>query len=480
VRRHKPRVSNLMAGVIGVAVIAAACYLVFGGTLPFSGPSFVLKATFTTETELHIPSPVRIAGVDVGQVVSVTPLGGGSTASVVTMDINPNGLPIHSDATVGIRARLFLEGNFYADLHPGTPSAPTLSSGAVIPAANTAGPVQLDRVLAALNSAARANLQTVLRGLGGAFNGQPTAAQDATQDPSVRGLTAGEALNASLKYSADAFKDSAIVNEALLGVQPHDLSQVVTGTNKFFRALASKSTALASLVTTFDATMAAFAARQQDLSATIAILPQLLQNTDNALGPLNASFGPTKAFANALLPSIKQLDPTIGAGLPWLAQSELLLSRHELGGLLADLTPAVQQTANSIGSTKTFISAADELGRCFDHNLIPTGDQIIQDPPNSSGLRLYQEFFQGAVGLAGATGNFDGNGRYLRANPAGGSDLVKTSNVPGFGPLFGNQVLPPIGTRPAFAGHAPAVRRDVPCFQNAAPDLNRVQTGGTP
>ena len=43
------------------------------------------------------------------------------------MSINPNGLPIHADATAKIRPRIFLEGNFYVDLHPGTPSAPVLS-----------------------------------------------------------------------------------------------------------------------------------------------------------------------------------------------------------------------------------------------------------------------------------------------------------------------------------------------------------------
>jgi ABC-type transporter Mla subunit MlaD len=479
VRRHKPRVTKVGAGLIAIVVIGAACYLVFGGSIPFSGSGFTLKALFTSETELHIPSPVRIAGVDVGQVVSVDRVRG-STASVVTMKINQNGLPIHSDATANIRARLFLEGNFYVDLRPGTPSQPTLSSGVTIAAANTSGPVQLDRVLSALNSDARANLQTLLRGLGSSLNVVPPVAQDAGQDPSVRGLTAGEALNASLKYSADAFRNSAIVNEALLGIQPHDLSHVVVGNEQFFRALASRATDLASLVTTFDATMAAFAARQQDLSATIAILPPLLRNTDAALGPLNASFGPTIAFARALLPSIKQLDPTIGAGLPWLAQSAKLLSNAELGGLLADLTPAVQKTASSIGSTKTFIGAVDTLARCFDHNVVPAGNQVLQDPPNSTGLPVYQEFFQSAVGLASASGNFDGNGRYVRGSAAGGSNLVQTSALPQLGPLFGNAVLAPLGTRPAYAGHAPPVRRDVPCYRNAAPKLNNVRTGGTP
>jgi virulence factor Mce-like protein len=480
VRRHQPRISSFRAGLIGIVLIGAVCYLVFGGTLPFGGSPFTLKAVFTSETVLHIPSPVRIAGVDVGQVVSVDRVTKSSTAAVVTMHINPNGLPVHANATAEIRPRLFLEGNFYVDLRPGTPAAPVLPSGATIPPSNTSGPVQLDRVLSALNLNARANLQTVLQGLNGSFNTVGTPAENATQDPSTRGLTGAEALNESLRYSADAFQQSAMVNQALLGTQPHDLSGVVVGNDKILTALASKSTQLASLVRTFNATMAAFAARQQDLSRTIALLPPLLRNTNAALGPLNASFGPTTAFANALEPSIRQLSSTIDAGLPWLAQSKLLLSNNELGGLLTNLTPAVQETASSISSTKSFVSSSDELARCFLNVTIPTGDETIQDPPLTTGFQAYQELFQSAVALAGASGNLDGNGRYLRSSVGGGSELVETSIVKGLGPFFGNQVLPPLGTRPAFPGQAPPIKTGVPCFKNPAPNLNAAKTGGTP
>jgi ABC-type transporter Mla subunit MlaD len=479
-RRHRPRISNLVAGVVAAVVILAVCYLVFGGSLPFASSPFILKATFTAETNLHLDSPVRIAGVDVGQVISVSRIAGSPTAAVVAMTIEPSGLPIHADATVDIRPRLFLEGNYYVDLAPGTPAAPTLSTGATLPAANTSGPVQLDRVLSALNSDARANLQTLLQGLGAALNGRPTPAQDASQDPSQRGLTAAQSLNASLKYAANAFKASAIVNQALLGTQPHDLSGVVSGNAHVFEALASQQSRLSDLVTVFNATLGALAARQQDLSATIALLPPLLRSQDSALGPLQASFGPTRAFARELTPSVKQLDPTIGAGLPWIAQSTELLSPTYLGGLLSSLTPAVDHTAATLSSTKTLLSASDLLARCLVHNVIPTGNQEIQDPPLTTGLQVYQELFQSAVGLAGAAQNFDGNGRYVRASAGGGSDRVATGSLPGFGPLYGNAVLAPLGTRPAFPAKAPPLRRDIPCFENAVPNLNDASTGAGP
>jgi phospholipid/cholesterol/gamma-HCH transport system substrate-binding protein len=476
-RRHKPRISTFAAGLLGIAVIGIACYFVFGGSPPWSGTPFQLKAVFTSETELHIPSPVRVAGVDVGEVTSVKHIAGSSQAGLVTMSINPNGLPIHADATVKIRPRIFLEGNFYVDLQPGTPSAPDLGSGATLPAGSTSGPVQLDRVLSSLNSNSRTNLETLLRGLGSSLDGRPTAAQDASQDPIVRGLTGGQALNVSLKYSADAFKASAMVNQALLGVAPDDLSGAVRGNAEVFRALAASGDQLASFVTTFNATMAALAARQQDLSETISLLPPFLERTQSSDTALDASFGPTKAFARALTPGIGQLGPTIDAGLPWLAQASALMSPQELGGLVRYLTPAIQNTGATIAPTEALIKQADLLARCFDHNVVPTGNEEIADPPVGTGQPVYRELFQSAVGLASAAQNFDGNGRYIRANAGGGDQRVTTPSLPGGGPAYGNAVLPTLGTRPAFAGSPPPIRRDVACYTNAPPALNRVATG---
>lgn len=479
-RRHRSRVSNLVAGAVAAVVILAICYLVFGGSVPFSGSPFVLRATFTVETQLHLGSPVRIAGVDVGTVTGVSRVSGSSTAAVATLAIQSNGLPIHADATADIRPRLFLEGNFYVDLSPGTPSAPTLSSGATLPASQTTGPVQLDRVLSALNSNARENLQTLVQGLGQSLNGRQTAGEQATEDPSVRGLTPAQSLNASLKYAANAFKASTLVNEALLGEQPHDLSGVVTGSAQIFTALASEQSRLADLVTTFNDTMGALASRQQDLATTISLLPGVLHAADNALGPLQASFRPTQEFAADLTPSVTQLAPTVTVGLPWLTQATALASRADLGGLLSSLTPAVQGTTSTLVSSQSLLNRSDTLAKCFVHTLIPTGNEFIQDPPLTTGLQVYQELFQSAVGLAGASANFDGNGRYVRSTAAGGSDRVATGSLAAAGPLYGNAVLPPLGTRPAYPGKQPPINDNVACFKSAPPNLNSAKTGVGP
>ncbi len=479
-RRHGSRIPNVAAGAAAAVLILAVCWVVFGGPTPFAGSPFEVKAVFTVQTQLHLDSPVRIAGVNVGKVTSIKRVGGNSPAAVVTLTVDRAGLPVHSDATADIRPRLFLEGNFYVDLKPGTPGAPTLRSGGMLPAAHTSGPVQLDRVLSSLNSNTRTNLQTLVQGFGSSLNQVPSATADATADPSQRGLTAAQSLNRSLNYSADAFRLSALVNQALLGEQPHDLSGVVGGTSKLFTGLAASGGHLSDLVTSLNTTMGALTSRQADLSQTIALLPGTLRATDVALGPIQASFGPTRAFARELLPGVQQLGPTIDAGLPWLTQSRALLSQQDLGNLLDSLTPAVRATSQDIVPTSALLNGARELAACFNHTIIPTGNEKISDPPVTTGLQVYQELFQSAVGIGSSAQNFDGNGRYVRSTAGGGADRVASGSLPGGGPLYGNAVLPPLGTRPSYDATKPVVNRSVACLTQKPPDLNSATTGAGP
>jgi ABC-type transporter Mla subunit MlaD len=476
-------VSNARAAVIGIVVLLAVCYAVFGGSLPFSGSPFVLRAVFTSNTDLRIPSPVRIAGVQVGQVTGVQRIRGSANAGLVIMQIDRSGLPIHADATADIRSRIFLEGNFYVDLQPGTPESPILKSGATLPAANTSGPVQLDRILSSLDASARANLQKLVQGLGAALNTPPTAAERRGQDPSVAGMTGAQGLNYALNYSAKAFETSAIVNQALLGERPADLTGVIRGDAKVFKGLAASGESLPHLIDNFEQTMAALAARQGDLGTAIAVLPALLRAVDSADQALSASFAPTERFAGALIPGIRQLAPTITVALPWLKQLTALSTQSELGGVLKYLTPAVANTSTALTSTASLISEANELSLCFTKVLVPTGNQTItEDSSPPAGLKIYQSLFQSAVGLDSATQNFDGNGRYLRATVGGGSDQVKSTALANGGSLYGNAVLPLQGTLPAFpsSGKAPVLDSKVPCYTQTAPDLNSAAQGSAP
>ena len=113
-----------------------------------SSTQFTIRAVFPTANNIRPGSPVRIAGVNVGKVATVEPLRKGDQGAVVKMQIDDKGLPIHRDATFAIRPRIFLEGNFFVDLHPGTPSAPNAGRRRHDPdPRRRATPVQLDQIL---------------------------------------------------------------------------------------------------------------------------------------------------------------------------------------------------------------------------------------------------------------------------------------------------------------------------------------------
>ena len=315
---------------------------------------------------------------------------------------------------------------------------------------------------------ARTNLQTLLQGLGATLNTTGTAAENASQDPITRNLTGGQALNKSLQYSTGAFRGSAIVNEGLLGTEPHDLSKAVEGNSEVFRGFANSGQQLASFVHTFNATMATLASRQQELSQTIGLLPPLLRQTESADTALDASFGPTQQFAREFLPGVKQLGPTITVALPWIAQATALASPSELGGLLKYLTPAVQNTSSTIGATKSLLIAVETARQVLHPQPDPdrqrVRSRIRRSRPDCSSIRSCS---RARSGSPGASGNFDGNGRYVRSSARRrGHPRRRLRRSPNNGPFFGNAVLPPLGTRPAFTGSPPPLRRNVACYRN--------------
>ena len=130
-----------------VLLLVLGSYLAYTKKLPWSDEGYTLTATFENAATLRETNPVRIAGVNVGEVINVESAG---DAAEVTFTVKDEGLPIHSDAELEIRPRLFLEGNFFLDMRPGSPSAPELSDGDEIPMTQTATAVQLDEILSAL------------------------------------------------------------------------------------------------------------------------------------------------------------------------------------------------------------------------------------------------------------------------------------------------------------------------------------------
>jgi phospholipid/cholesterol/gamma-HCH transport system substrate-binding protein len=486
-RGQRQRISAPVAGALFAALIVVVCFFVFTKANPLSSP-YELKATFSNASNISTNSPVRIAGVEVGKVKKIEPAGDGSTAATITMELSDRGLPIHKDAHLKIRPRIFLEGNFFVELSPGTPGTDEIGSGSTIGVTQTDGPVQIDQVLTALQSGVRGNLQSLLKGYGDTIYGDPAPGEDDDQDPSTKGERAAQSLNDSLKYSPGALKGTAQVNQALLGQEPHDLSKLVSGLQLTAAKLSSREGSLKDLITNFNTTTAAFASEQQNLRQTIALIPPVLQAANPAFDSLNRAFPSTRAFAREILPGVNESAATIDASFPWIKQTRALVSPAELQGLVGDLQPAVHDLSAVTDDTIQFLPQLDLVNRCVTKVLLPTGDVKIQDGFLTTGIENYKEFWQTMVGLSGESQNFDGNGQYTRFQTGGGTNTLSTGNVgttePGGGgsaaPFLGNFILTPIGTRPARPATKPPVNRKKDCYTNTLPDLNSAKVGSGP
>jgi phospholipid/cholesterol/gamma-HCH transport system substrate-binding protein len=449
-------------------------YFGFTKHVPFKH-GFRLKAQFATAVNIHSKSPVRIAGVNVGQVSSIQRDG---NTGLVTMEIETKGLPIHTDATVKIRPRLFLEGNWFVELQPGSPGAKTVSSGYTIPVAQTADPVQLDQVLDALNTDTRANLQSFLINYGEALTRKPEAAENAEQEPEVHGLNAAEALNKIYGRGPAALRGGAVDAQAVTGTEPHDLSKLVASIGKVTAALNVHEQDLSELFPNFNTFFAALASQSASIKTLVAELPTTLRNIDAGLAGLDASFAPTRAFAHDILPGLRNTNRTVAATLPWIEQVQASLAPEELGGVAAGLKESVPSLARIQSEQTPVFKQTEAFNKCMTKVIFPAGDTKIQDGSSTTGVENYKEFWYSLVGLDSIGQGFTGNGPAVRFLVGNSGQTLRSQATSLLGtkltgaPLLARSPLPPQGTRPAFPAEEPPYEPLVPCDTQALPEFN--------
>jgi ABC-type transporter Mla subunit MlaD len=472
VRWAERGISPIKASLLGLALLVIASYFIFTKQLPFTH-HYTIKAVVPNSNLLAPSSPVRIGGVDVGKVVS-TGRYRKTNLALVTMQIDNTSQPIHSDATIWIRPRLFLEGNFYVQLSPGTPEAPRLADGGTLPIQDTRGPVQVDQVLDTLPSGIRYELQRALQGFGEALDTKPTAAEASRLDPAVRGLTGAQAINQTFNTSAQSLRDSAIVSEALTGPGGSQLAHVVSGFGRASSGLARADGQLTALISDFDRTMQATAAQQQGLRQTVSLLGPTAANANTAFNALEQAFPATEEFSNQLARALPQLPGTITAASPWLAQAGPLLSEPELRGLLQELSPASSELARLTHHELQFLPAIDAFDRCITNVFIPTGNLVVGDGSNSAGVPNYQEFWYAITGQAAEAQGADGNGNLLRIGASGGPYTVESGQTNYYGNIdtgFAQMAAPPLATRPEYPNRVPPLQRAVPCYTQPIPNV---------
>ncbi|MGZ4269833.1 MAG: MlaD family protein [Solirubrobacteraceae bacterium] len=449
--------SPFKVGAIVLVVTVIAVYLGFTKQIPFQH-HYTIQAVFPTANNIRKASPVRIAGVNIGKVTGISRLQEGKPGAVVTMEIDKKGLPLHKDATFKIRPRIFLEGNFFIDVSPGSPSGPKLGDGDRVPMGQASAPVQLDQVLGALQAPTRKDLQALLQELSAGLDGG-----------------GAQAYNRSAKYWKGAYRDSAIVNDALQGTDPHDLSRFLKSAGDTAQALDQNRAQLKSLVTDFNTTAAAFAARDRDLSATIYELPRTLHAGMPALRELNDAFPSVRKLVRAARPAVRSSGPAIDASMPFVRQARGLVSKPELLGLTGDLRSVVPSLAKLTQESVPLYSQVSQASECQNDVILPWTHDKIDDPQFPARGPVYEESTKSLPGLAGESRTGDANGQWFRVLLSQPSFAYPD---PSGGFFVGDQIQ---GVNPPVAGNRPRppLRSDVPCETQQSPDL-RTKAGPAP
>ena len=462
-RNEKKRLSNVQIGLIAIVLTFIGFYLAFTKTIPFAGHGYQLKAVVGDAQNIRAKSPVRISGVDVGEVSDVQHLtnanGKGEDAAVVTMDLKDTALPVRQDATLQIRPRLFLEGNLFVDLHPGSPSAPELHSGSVIPETQTSSSVQFDQVLTSLQAPVRQDLQIFLKEFGGALDKYGGA----------------KGFQESFRTSPAAYEYTSQVNQALLGRQPGDLAGFTSNLDVVARELNANSSDLQGLITNFNTVSGDFAAHQASLRDAIVELPKALAVGRPALFHLNQDFPALRAFAREALPGVRSANQALDYANPWIGQLRQLISQNELRGLVEDLRPTVPDLAALSNDSLPFLEQARALSSCFNNVIIPWSNTNIPNSDSDPAAgKVYQETAYGFAGVAGESRSGDANGQEFRVLGGGGPNTIAPFSTPDLAaPLTGVAPFSFLGSQPAKESSAKTpFRPDVPCETQDPPDLH--------
>jgi len=470
------RLPNWLLGLILLVVIAVGSVLAYTKELPW-GDRYEVHAVFTSAQTIRTSSPVRIAGVNVGEVTDIelisqtdeagsfaseAPAGETETAGTavrLTMELEESALPLKEDAFFKVRPRLFISGNYFVDLHPGSPSAAEVSDGHTFGLDQTAHSVELDQVLTTLQSDVRSDLQTLLDQFGNALTLHGGA----------------EGLRELFRTSPPAYKFTAQVSESQLGTHRGDLRGVISGLGRVFRGFGRNPEALSDLVTNLRRVTGAFAAEDAALGQAIERLPDFLAEGEPTFQALNEALPSVRAFAREALPGVRKSPEALRAGLPMLEQVRGLMSRSELRGLVARLRPTVPRLTQLARANVGLFTEQRAFSSCFNEVIIPWSHSTVEPPPEyplEVGGRVFETTAYGFTGAAGESRNGDAAGQHLRVLAGSGTNLVRFGEIAGRDQLFGLTPFPLLGAIPRITDSKKTVfRPNSRCERQEPPNL---------
>ncbi|MDX8150696.1 hypothetical protein SK069_03745 [Patulibacter brassicae] len=448
---ERRRRQNMLWGAVTILVSVVVVAVVFGGVPGSGGPKVTIITADSFALRAATATKARVAGVDAGRVTKIAPAAGRPGFSAVTVELTSDAPTIRQDATVKIRPRLFLEGNFFLDIAPGTPGAPPLGDRPIPPGATTVA-VAADEVFSVFSSDTRGDLRTTLRNLG-------------------RTLDDGgaEELGAVLRALPEPTRDLSVVARAARGERDGDLADTVRETSRVMDTFDRHRARLAGVLREGDRTFRATAAQEQGIRGTLSGLDRVSRTAGPVLRRVDGAIDPAGRLIDTATPLARRLPATLDLAVPALRTTSDVARRGQVQRLLGEVRPTARSVAAATGPAVEALDAVRPISRCLSRNIIPILKSEVPDGRLSTGMPLYREILSASVAFGGQIQNFDANGPYERFLVTIGDYLVSSGT--GAARQETRMAEPILGSSPPKRDSPPPYRPDVPCETQDLPKL---------
>ena len=337
-------------GLVVLAAVIAGYILVHQPAFTFGQRYYTVQAPFSNAAAVQAGQgqAVTIAGVQIGQVGGVKLVNG---RAVVRMDIFRRYAPIYRDATVLLRPRTPLK-DMYLALDPGTKPAGAVPDGGTLSITATSPTVDLDQILASLDSDTRSYLLLLLAGGAQAFRdpGSPNAV--APGPGAAPSPAAVASLQATFKRFAPLDRDTRQF-ATLLAARNADLRQAIHNLQRVATSLGGVDGQLASLISASNANFSAISSEDTNLEAGLALLPGTLTQTDTTLGKVQAFADQVGPALHGLIPFAHALGPALTASRPLFHDTTPVIKNQ-----LRPFSIAVQPVAKALRPAATQLARA--------------------------------------------------------------------------------------------------------------------------
>ena len=370
---------------------------------------FELKAELETGQAITAGQgqTVRVAGVRIGDIGKVEYDDG---VAVVSMDIDHEFLPVYEDATLLLRPKTGLK-DMFLELDPGTQEAGEYEEGDTIPVANTAPDVNLDEVLAALDTDTRAYLRLLLVGAGEGLQGR------------------GKDLGQVLKSLGPLNRDLARLNSQV-AKRKENLARFIHNFNILTERVGGQGDQIAAFIESSNSALSAIASEDLDVRRATGLLGPTLRETRIALTETNELAEVLGPALNSLRPFARKLKP-VNDSLGRLARTTTGDLKHRIRPFVRsarapvrNLRPAAKRLSNATPRLTVVGKKLNKLFNMAAYN--PNGAEPAGTPGRDEGY-LYWIGWLGHVGNSTfAQGDAHGIYRhiYLTATPEAACSIL--------------------------------------------------------